>query len=84
MARRQQRGDKDAQTRALVFTYCIGRRASNTGRHARTDATHLGDLPRLVVAPQDGNAVLVPDFERHQQRCHLHLGCVEDDDDGCA
>ena len=37
------------------------------------EAVHLRDLPRLVVAPQDGDAVLVPHFQGHQQRRHLHL-----------
>ena len=32
------------------------------------EAVHLGDLATLVVAPEDGDAVPVPDLERHEER----------------
>ena len=33
---------------------------------------HLGDLPALVVAPQDGDAIPEANLQRHQQRHRLH------------
>lgn len=41
-------------------------------RERRGGHSHLCDLPRLVVATQDGDAVPVPHFQRHQQAGCLH------------
>jgi hypothetical protein len=35
------------------------------------EAVHLGDLATLVVAPEDGDAMAVPDLERHEERHSL-------------
>ena len=35
------------------------------------EAVDLGDLPRLVVAAQDGDPLAVPDLERDEQRDRL-------------
>lgn len=33
---------------------------------------NLGDLPGLVVAPQQGNILGIPDFEQHKQQNGVH------------
>lgn len=35
-------------------------------------AVYLGNLPRLVVSPQNSDAVLIPHFQRHQKNDSLN------------